>query len=63
MNTEPKPNPGSDEAIRQGCQCPIYDNARGRGYMGVAGVFVFDARCQLHGWEEEPSNNDQITIK
>lgn len=26
-----KPNPGSNEAIDQGCTCPVLDNAHGRG--------------------------------
>jgi len=42
-------NPGSDEAIIHGCQCPIYDNGRGQGYMGQKGVFVMTADCPLHG--------------
>lgn len=28
--TAPLPNPGSHDAIQQGCVCPVYDNARGR---------------------------------
>lgn len=49
-------NPGSDEAIKAGCTCPVLDNAHGRGYMGVAGIFVYRDGCPLH-WpagEDEP---------
>ena len=48
------PNPGSDEAISAGCTCPVYDNARGRGYMCIAGVFVYQEGCPVH------SANDQM---
>lgn len=51
------PNPGSDEAIKLGCKCPVLDNARGRGYMGGvknadgSTAFVYSAACPLH-WPE-----------
>ena len=49
MNTsEPVSNPGSDEAVRQGCRCPILDNAHGvRPWWG--GVWWIDEHCPLHG--------------
>lgn len=43
-----KPNPGSDEAIDQGCTCPVLDNAHGEGYMGVSGRFMISADCPIH---------------
>lgn len=43
------PNPGSDEAIAQGCTCPVLDNEHGRGYMGIPNVFVRSEKCPLHG--------------
>ena len=43
------PTPGSDEAIDLGCICPIMDNSYGEGYMGMEGVFVYNAGCSLHG--------------
>jgi len=46
---EPIPNPGSEEAIDLGCSCPIMDNSYGEGYMGMEGVFVYNAGCSLHG--------------
>ena len=45
-----KPNPGSKEAIAAGCTCPVLDNAHGKGYMGVKGVFAFSSNCKLHGF-------------
>lgn len=42
------PNPGSDEALKQGCSCPVLDNAHGLGYMGVPGHYVMIAGCPLH---------------
>ena len=49
------PNPGSDEAKIQGCRCPIYDNAKGKGYLGGVEdengkpIFVINLDCPLHG--------------
>ena len=48
------PNPGSDEAIKRGCTCPVRDNARGKGYMCISGVFWIDDDCPLHGEKHEP---------
>lgn len=48
MTPDTPPPPGSDAAIQQGCTCPIMDNAHGRGYMGVSGVYVFSGDCPLH---------------
>ena len=47
-----KPNPGSEEAISQGCKCPVLDNGRGRGYMGQPGTFVYSSACPIH-WTQE----------
>ena len=41
------PNPGSDEAIQQGCACPVLDNCHGAGYYGGPG-FVYSSLCPLH---------------
>ena len=43
------PNPGSDQAIDQGCICAVLDNNHGRGYMGREGVFVMRGDCPMHG--------------
>ena len=55
-------NPGSDEAVARGCQCPVLDNAHGRGYLGgVKGkegnlLFVISGNCELHR-EWEPADD------
>ena len=41
-------NPGSDEAVAQGCLCPVMDNAHGWGARGKEGVFWIDGGCPLH---------------
>lgn len=47
------PTPGSKEAVDQGCTCPVFDNAKGRGYLGIAGIFVFSETCPLHAPKKE----------
>lgn len=39
------PNPGSKEAIKQGCICPTLDNSQGKGYMGMEGIFIINGKC------------------
>lgn len=55
--SDTKPNPGSDEAIAQGCTCPVLDNGHGRGsgYTGEHGEPIFwqSALCPLHGEEKD----------
>lgn len=46
------PKPGSDEAVKQGCTCPVGDNSRGKGWMGIEGVFWQNENCKLHGKEK-----------
>jgi hypothetical protein len=46
------PNPGSDAAITLGCKCPVMDNGRGRGYMGIKGLFVYSGECPIHAKKE-----------
>ncbi len=48
--TNPTPNPGSDEALDRGCKCPVLDNAHGRGYLGDGEKFgwVTVEGCPLH---------------
>jgi hypothetical protein len=48
------PNPGSPEAIAQGCKCPVVQNNFGRGIEGIWSVdgdpyFAFELDCPLHG--------------
>jgi len=43
------PNPGSDEAIKLGCICPIADNNNGKG-LEINGQIVFwhTYGCEVH---------------
>lgn len=45
------PKPGSDEAVAQGCTCPILDNGHGRGRGGDGEQFGWwiTEGCVLHG--------------
>lgn len=56
-----KPKPGSPDAIKQGCVCPILDNAHGAGVGGDGGKFGWwiSGYCPLHG--EENGNSPQST--
>jgi hypothetical protein len=46
--------PGSNEAIKKGCTCPILDNAHGAGYIGGVKddngetVYVITEGCPVH---------------
>lgn len=42
-----QPNPGSDEAIKSGCLCPILDNNHGQGF-GDPQLFYINEECPLH---------------
>ena len=44
-------NPGSREAQKAGCLCPVIDNHYGRGYMGNPEVFCMRGDCPIHGEE------------
>lgn len=51
----PLPTPGSPEAKRQGCTCPILDNGHGRGFPGPDGpLFWISADCPIHMREPQP---------
>lgn len=45
------PNPGSNEAILQGCKCPVFDNHYGKGTPqkdGAPPAFWYSTECHLH---------------
>lgn len=44
-------NPGSEEAARKGCLCPVYDNCFGAGLAmnGQKYGWVIHGDCPLHG--------------
>lgn len=49
-----KPNPGSKEAVEQGCTCPIVDNHYGAGVVmkeGEKPAFWYRSTCPMHGNE------------
>ena len=56
--TDKQPNPGSPEAIEQGCKCPVMYNHNGEGIKIGSNIFFWRlASCPLHGdgdkWKEE----------
>lgn len=52
------PNPGSSEAVKQGCKCPVIDNCHGKGFPVTSDegelliAFWRDMTCPLHGMPE-----------
>ena len=46
------PLPGSDEAVKAGCTCPVMDNRHGKGMwqsQDGRALFVITGGCPLHG--------------
>ena len=59
----PPLNPGSPEAVRAGCTCPVMDNGQGRGaYRQNDGspVFWFKFDCPIHGKAEQVGDADLL---
>lgn len=53
--SDTRPNPGSDEAIAQGCTCPVLDNGHGRGCgreIDGRHVFWINSECPIHNWTD-----------
>lgn len=47
------PPPGSDEAIKAGCTCPVLDNHHGRGFPCYGETcFWYSGDCPLHRKKE-----------
>jgi len=43
------PSPGSKEAIKKGCICPVEDNHHGKGIeVDDAIAFWYNAECKVH---------------
>lgn len=56
-----KPNPGSKEAIDQGCKCPVLDNHHGRGVLigqDPNPQFWYTEDCPVHNSKEKSLNDD-----
>ena len=56
------PNPGSDEAIKLGCKCPVLDNAHGNGCGLIDNgkpLFWINSNCHLHN----PNPDDDLMYK
>ena len=52
-----KVNPGSDEAIKLGCTCPVMDNAHGRG------AFIEDGQVMFWYSQDCPVHNDKTEVR
>lgn len=53
------PNPGSDEAIKMGCTCPVLDNAHGNGARGDPNFWISED-CPIHGKYTNVNKNVKI---
>lgn len=55
------PKPGSDEAIADGCKCPVLNNGHGRGHLGEGGKFGWwvNENCPIHGTAVEFARKKQ----
>jgi len=50
------PSPGSQEAKKLGCTCPVLDNNCGRGFGYPTPMYWIDNNCPIHGdkgWRKE----------
>lgn len=48
------PNPGSLEAVSNGCRCPMFDNNLGEGFSKEGKVmWAISDECEIHK-EEKP---------
>jgi len=48
--TEVMPNPGSGDALAQGCKCAVMDNNHGAGFPYDGEMcFYINEDCPLHG--------------
>lgn len=53
-----EPTPGSLEAVEHGCQCPVMDNARGKGVRIHDEIqFWISSSCPLHSQNTEKQND------
>lgn len=54
-------NPGSPEALKAGCTCPVVDNANGKGVLGNGEAYGWwvTASCSLHGANTTGEDNPE----
>ncbi len=54
------PNPGSKEAIEQGCLCPVVDNHKGKGILqpDETILFWYTSNCPVHTMPMEIKKSD-----
>ncbi|MCK9432635.1 MAG: hypothetical protein M0R00_06725 [Candidatus Omnitrophica bacterium] len=57
-----QPNPGSDEAIKKGCLCPVLDNGHGNEELGKMRGFWINDGCPLHGGKRENQDGDRLSV-
>lgn len=50
------PNPGSNEAVQQGCLCPVLDNRHGDDELGRTRGFWINGGCPVHA--DNPYDNE-----
>lgn len=62
--TSPLPAPGSDEAIEQGCTCPVLANNYGKGVFlpeePSEPYYWKSSDCPIHGTGLELAQKDQL---
>lgn len=49
--------PGSEEAVKAGCTCPIIDNHYGAGF---GGRYWMNEDCPIHGNKKEEMTEEQV---
>ena len=57
------PNPGSDEAIKLGCTCPVLDNEYGKGFpIDGQTCFWYTSDCPVHSSKKEDLSDSSAPI-
>jgi len=56
---KPIPNPGSNDAVRRGCTCPILDNSKGWGYFKKDSFWITQ-NCPLHDKTDYNKNSNAV---
>lgn len=56
--TKKIPNPGSHQARKLGCICPVLDNEFGN-VEATGGMFVIAKGCPVHKWDWKVNNREE----